>query len=83
MLEAQNEHGDGVEGTYFTCKAPSNLNLPPPATAKLNKLGDNAAHVYWDSPLPLHMIEQIPDYDGYVLHWRHGNSSEQSEFVGG
>lgn len=60
------------------------MDLPPPVgPGKLNKLGDNVAHIYWDPPLPLDIIENMPDFDGYVLRWRSGNASEQSAFVEG
>lgn len=42
-----------------------------------------AVQLYWKAPVPFPYINNVSDLDGYTLHWRTGNATEQTLFIKG
>lgn len=62
----------------------SDLDLPPPEPTEVNVMGNSgAAQLYWKPPIPVHLIETVPDFNGYMIHYRTGNASEHLLFTEG
>ena len=63
MVEAFNELGDGVEGTYFSCTTPSETPLPPPRDLSYTILNSSHIMLNWTCP-NFHGDSLV---DGYII----------------
>lgn len=80
MIEAQNEHGNGVDGTFFSCTTPIGAELPAPTRIEYYPINETAAMIEWE---PLKLNKNSTIVDGYTLFWQQDGRAIQNRSIMG
>uniref|UniRef100_A0A7E4V4G0 Ig-like domain-containing protein n=1 Tax=Panagrellus redivivus TaxID=6233 RepID=A0A7E4V4G0_PANRE len=80
MISSSNEYGDSVDGSFFSCKTPSDGALPPPKNFGYTILNETHVELHWT---PLALGENAHLVNGYTIFWHADGYPVAGTFVNG